>query len=70
MPSLYDVVIASAMRTPIGAFQSILVPLRAAQLDAAATTLVHARRRRGGRRGIAGLCSGGGEAVSMAVELL
>jgi len=34
------------------------------------TTLIHALRRRGGRRGIASLCIGGGEAVAMAVEML
>ena len=34
------------------------------------TTLVHALRRRGGRRGIASLCIGGGEAVALAVERL
>jgi acetyl-CoA C-acetyltransferase len=34
------------------------------------TTLVHALRRRGVRRGIAALCIGGGEAVAMAVETL
>jgi acetyl-CoA C-acetyltransferase len=34
------------------------------------TTLVHALRRRGARRGIAALCIGGGEAVAMAVETL
>jgi len=34
------------------------------------TTLVHALRRRGGRRGIASLCIGGGEAVALAVEAL
>src|SRR5215471_8640194 len=34
------------------------------------TTLVHSLRRRGGRRGIASLCIGGGEAVAMAVETL
>ena len=34
------------------------------------TTLVHTLRRRGGRRGIAALCIGGGEAVAMAVETL
>jgi acetyl-CoA C-acetyltransferase len=32
------------------------------------TTLVHALRRRGARRGIASLCIGGGEAVALAVE--
>ena len=32
------------------------------------TTLIHSLRRRGGRRGIASLCIGGGEAVALAVE--
>jgi len=34
------------------------------------TSLLYALRRRGGRRGIAALCIGGGEAVAMAVELI
>ena len=34
------------------------------------TTLVHALRRRGGKRGIAALCIGGGEAVAMAIEIV
>ncbi|HVS75433.1 MAG TPA: acetyl-CoA C-acyltransferase [Steroidobacteraceae bacterium] len=34
------------------------------------TTLLHALRRRGGSRGIASLCIGGGEAVAVAVELI
>jgi acetyl-CoA C-acetyltransferase len=34
------------------------------------TTLVHALKRRGGKRGIASLCIGGGEAVALAVEVL
>jgi acetyl-CoA C-acetyltransferase len=34
------------------------------------TTLIHALRRRGGRRGIAALCIGGGEAVALAVEII
>jgi acetyl-CoA C-acetyltransferase len=34
------------------------------------TTLVHALRRRGGRRGVAALCIGGGEATAVAVELV
>jgi acetyl-CoA C-acetyltransferase len=34
------------------------------------TTLLYALRRRGGKRGIASLCIGGGEAVALAVELL
>ena len=33
------------------------------------TTLIHALRRRGGKRGIASLCLGGGEAVAMAIEV-
>lgn len=32
-------------------------------------TLMHALRRRGGRRGIAALCIGGGEATAVAIEL-
>jgi acetyl-CoA C-acetyltransferase len=34
------------------------------------TTLLHALKRRGGKRGIASLCIGGGEAVALAVEVL
>jgi acetyl-CoA C-acetyltransferase len=34
------------------------------------TTLVHALKRRGGKRGIASLCIGGGEAVALAVEVI
>jgi acetyl-CoA C-acetyltransferase len=34
------------------------------------TTLVHALKRRGGKRGIASLCIGGGEAVAVAVEVI
>ncbi|MFZ0497656.1 MAG: acetyl-CoA C-acyltransferase, partial [Steroidobacteraceae bacterium] len=34
------------------------------------TTLLHGLRRRGGRRGIASLCIGGGEAVAVAIELI
>ncbi|MEA1978575.1 MAG: acetyl-CoA C-acyltransferase, partial [Chloroflexota bacterium] len=33
------------------------------------TTLLYALRDRGGKRGIASLCLGGGEAVAMAVEM-
>ncbi len=32
-------------------------------------TLIHALRRRGGKRGVATLCLGGGEAVAVAIEL-
>jgi len=34
------------------------------------TTLIHALRNRGGRRGIAALCIGGGEAVAVALEVI
>ena len=34
------------------------------------TTLIHALQRRGGRRGIASLCIGGGEGIAIAVELV
>jgi acetyl-CoA C-acetyltransferase len=34
------------------------------------TTLIYALKRRGGKRGIASLCIGGGEAVAVAVEML
>jgi len=34
------------------------------------TTLLYALRKRGGKRGIAALCLGGGEAVAVAVELV
>jgi acetyl-CoA C-acetyltransferase len=34
------------------------------------TTLIHGLRRRGGRRGIAALCIGGGEAVAVGIEVL
>ena len=33
------------------------------------TTLIHALQRRGGRRGVAALCIGGGEATAVAIEL-
>jgi acetyl-CoA C-acetyltransferase len=34
------------------------------------TTLIHTLKRRGGKRGIAALCIGGGEAVALAVEMI
>ena len=49
---------ACALGHPIGASGARIV-----------TTLVHALRLRGGKRGIASLCIGGGEAVAMAVEV-
>jgi acetyl-CoA C-acetyltransferase len=33
-------------------------------------TLLHALKERGGKRGIATLCIGGGEAVALGVELV
>ena len=33
-------------------------------------TLLNALRRTGGRRGIASLCIGGGEAIALAVEMI
>ena len=50
---------ACALGHPIGASGARLV-----------VTLVHALRKRGGKRGIASLCIGGGEATALAVELL
>jgi acetyl-CoA C-acetyltransferase len=34
------------------------------------TTLIHALKKRGGKRGIASLCIGGGEATAIAIELV
>ena len=50
---------AVALGHPIGASGARLL-----------TTLLYALRRRGGRRGIATLCLGGGNGVAMAVELI
>jgi acetyl-CoA C-acetyltransferase len=50
---------ATALGHPIGASGARLV-----------VTLVHALRKRGGKRGIASLCIGGGEATAIAVEVL
>jgi acetyl-CoA C-acetyltransferase len=50
---------ACALGHPIGATGARLL-----------TTLVHALHRRGGKRGIASLCIGGGEAVAMAIEVV
>jgi len=33
-------------------------------------TLIHALQARGGKRGVATLCIGGGEATAMAIELI
>ena len=50
---------ATALGHPIGASGARLV-----------VTLLHALRKRGGKRGIAALCIGGGEATAIAVELV
>jgi len=50
---------ACALGHPIGASGARII-----------TTLIHALRARGGTRGIAGLCIGGGEAVSIALEII
>jgi acetyl-CoA C-acetyltransferase len=50
---------ACALGHPIGATGARIV-----------ATLVHALRRTGGKRGIASLCIGGGEATAIAIELL
>ena len=49
---------ACALGHPIGASGARVI-----------VTLLHALQKRGGKRGIAALCIGGGEAVSMALEL-
>ena len=49
---------ACALGHPIGASGARLL-----------VTLIHALKRRGGKRGVAALCIGGGEATAMAVEL-
>lgn len=50
---------ACAMGHPVGATGARIV-----------TTLVHAMKKRGGKRGVASLCIGGGEAVAIAIETL
>jgi acetyl-CoA C-acetyltransferase len=50
---------ACALGHPIGASGARLL-----------VTLIHALQRRGGRRGVAALCIGGGEATAMAIELV
>ena len=50
---------ACALGHPIGASGARIV-----------VTLLHALRQNGGKRGIASLCLGGGEAVAIAVELI
>ncbi|HEX6834294.1 MAG TPA: thiolase family protein [Rudaea sp.] len=50
---------ACALGHPIGASGARLV-----------VTLIHALRKRGGKRGVASLCIGGGEATAIAIELV
>jgi acetyl-CoA C-acetyltransferase len=50
---------ATALGHPIGASGARLV-----------VTLIHALRKRGGKRGVASLCIGGGEATAIALELV
>jgi acetyl-CoA C-acetyltransferase len=50
---------ACALGHPIGATGARII-----------TTLIHALRQRGGRRGVAALCIGGGEATAVALELV
>jgi acetyl-CoA C-acetyltransferase len=50
---------ACALGHPIGASGARLI-----------VTLLHALKARGGKRGIASLCIGGGEATAIAVEML
>jgi acetyl-CoA C-acetyltransferase len=50
---------ATALGHPIGATGARII-----------TTLLHALKARGGRRGVASLCIGGGEATAVAVEML
>jgi acetyl-CoA C-acetyltransferase len=50
---------ACALGHPIGASGARIV-----------VTLIHALQERGGRRGVASLCIGGGEATAMAIELV
>ncbi len=50
---------ATALGHPIGASGARLV-----------VTLIHALKQRGGKRGIAALCIGGGEATALAVEMI
>ena len=99
---LNEIVILSAARTPLGAFQGALASLPAPRLGAAAVrgavtqaavsptnitdlfmgnvlqaglghilvTLLAALRERGGKRGLAAICIGGGEGLAACLELL
>ena len=50
---------ATALGHPIGSSGARII-----------TTLIAALQRRGGKRGIAALCIGGGEATAVAIELI
>jgi acetyl-CoA C-acetyltransferase len=49
---------ATALGHPIGASGARLI-----------VTLIHALKKKGGKRGVASLCIGGGEATAVAIEL-
>ncbi len=69
MAFIEDVVIVSAVRTPIGKFQGVLSDLSAPQLGASGarilTTLLYEMIRRDIHKGIAALCLGGGNAMGL-----
>ena len=50
---------ACALEHPLGASGARII-----------VTLIHALKRTGGKRGIASLCIGGGEATAVAIELI
>ena len=50
---------ACALGHPIGASGARII-----------VTLIHALQQRGGKKGVASLCIGGGEATAMAIELV
>ena len=50
---------ATALGHPIGASGARLI-----------VTLIHALKKTGGKRGVASLCIGGGEATAIAIELV
>ena len=68
-----DVVVAGAVRTPIGRFGGALSALTPAQLGGATggrlvVSLLHEMARRRARRGLATLCVSGGMGMAAAFE--
>ncbi len=76
-----DIVICGAKRTPMGGFGGELAGLTAPQSGACAlghpigasgarivVTLLNALEQRSLKRGVASICIGGGEALSIAIE--